>query len=352
MTSLLRPLLDAYALTLNKWTHEDRANTVGASDVGQCERKVYYTKNLGDPELGAPVDDDYVDGYGAKLRGTIFEQYFWAPALEAAFGPRLLFAGNDQQTFVSGYLSATPDGLLTRLTKEELEQIKIDASDQVMVECKTADPRSNLTEAKPENVFQTHVQMGLVRETTTFRPTHSILSYTNASFWNEGPEFVIPFDPVIYDNAKIRAAKIMTATSASELKPEGWITGGKECEYCPFVKPCGVERRSVPDVVTAADLDPQVLAEITDLARIVKQYDNAVDADTILLREAQQTLKDRMRDLRVRKIKGVVSWTPVKGRAGYDNAAIRETLKQCGVDPEQFKTEGEPGDRLQITLPG
>ena len=48
------------------------------------------------------------------------------------------------------------------LTMPEGQLIGTDA-DCVMIECKTADPRTNLVEAKPENKYQTLVQMGLVR---------------------------------------------------------------------------------------------------------------------------------------------------------------------------------------------
>ena len=78
--------------------------------------------------------------------------------------------------------------MIVNLTKAEKNEIGTDA-DCVMVECKTADPRTNLTEPKQEHVYQTHVQMGIVRQSTDYRPTHSILSYTDASFWSEGKEF-------------------------------------------------------------------------------------------------------------------------------------------------------------------
>ena len=93
------------------------------------------------------------------------------------------------------------------------------SSDCVMCEAKSSDPRTNLTDAKPVNVFQTQVQMGLVREMTEFKPTHSILSYTDASFWSDVKEFVIEFNPAIYEVAKERATLVMTATSGTELKP-------------------------------------------------------------------------------------------------------------------------------------
>jgi len=354
----LRPYLDTYASAINRFDPMDRTSTVGASDVGQCERKVWYTKHVG-TEFEAVPDAEYVDSYGAKLRGTLFENVFWAPGLKATFGERLLFAGEDQQTFVSGYLSATPDGLLTKLTIEERSLISKMTGDEtatigteIMVEAKTYDPRTNLADPKTENVFQTHVQMGLVRELTPYKPTHSILSYTDASWWDTGSEFIIEFDPQIYANAKSRAERIMTASSAEQMSPEGWIGGGRECEYCPFTKACGVVRRRVPDAQVLANLDPEFVGEVTKIAQAVKQADAAVDNDTAILRDLQERLKATLRNGNVRKVPGIVVWSSVKGRAGWDNKAIREAAMEAGVDVEQFATEGEPSDRLQITLKG
>jgi hypothetical protein len=221
---------------------------------------------------------------------------------------------------------------------------------EVMTECKTFDPRTNLSDAKVENVFQTHVQMGLVRELTPYKPTHSILSYTDASWWNEGKEFVIEFDPQIYQNAKDRAFRIMTAKSAHDMQPEGWIGGGHDCEYCPFTRACGVERRRVPEAKALEAIDPQFVAEITDYARQIKQLDATIESQAVLVRELQIKIKDRLRDKKLRKIPGVVSWSSVKGKSGYDNKAIREAAIEAGIDIEEFKTEGEPSDRFQITL--
>jgi hypothetical protein len=155
--SVLRPALDLYASQHQPFDPEDRAQTVGASDVGQCERKVYYYKNERDWKHAAPRDEEYQDRWGAKIRGSVFENQFWYPALKATFGDRLKFAGPDQQTFVSGFLSATPDGLLTGC---QLDEIAPGSGAEVIVEAKTADPRTNLTKPKEENVFQTQVQMG------------------------------------------------------------------------------------------------------------------------------------------------------------------------------------------------
>lgn len=346
MTGIIRSALYDFAANSEREWASDRSQTVGASDVGQCARKVFWMKNEGDPQYGAPRDPDYVDRWGAKVRGSFYENIFWVPAMRAAYGERLLFAGTQQKTFVSGFLSATPDGLLIGMTPGEIAP---GSGTEICAECKTADPRTNLTEAKAENVYQTHVQMGLIRELTNYRPTHSILSYTDASFWDDVKEFVIPFDSKVFDTAKARAAQIMTATSAADLKPEGWIAGGRDCEYCPFTMACGIQRRSVPSDPVAA-VDPQFAAEVTDLALAIKAIEQQRDAADEQARALQDELKTRLRDRGVRKISGVLSWASVKGRETYDNKAIREAAAAAGIDVESMKNIGEPTDRLTISV--
>jgi hypothetical protein len=306
---------------------------------------VFWSKNEGDASYGVDRDPGYKDGWGPRVRGSVFEDQFWYPAMRATYGDRLKFAGPDQKTFVSGFLSATPDGLLTGLAPDEIAP---GSGSEVMAECKTADPRTNLNEAKAENVYQTQVQMGIVRELTEYRPTHSLLSYTNASFWDEITEFVIPFDQKIYETAKARAAMIMTATSAADLKPEGWIAGGRECERCPFTTACGIQRRSLP--FADKPVDPQVAAEIADMAWAIKSAESKRDAFAAQAKLLQEDLKLVMRANSVRKVPGVVSWSACKGRESYDNKAIREAAAEAGVDVESMKTTGEPSDRLTISV--
>ena len=131
-----------------------------------------------------------------------------------------------------------------------------------MVECKTADPRTRLEQAKPEHVYQAQVQLGLLRELTPHRPNFALISYTDASFWDNVLEFVVAFDPAIFATARERARDIMLARSAAELSPEGWVAGGSECKYCPFTTACGRARTG-----KTAGADPQFVAEVGDLAR-------------------------------------------------------------------------------------
>jgi hypothetical protein len=343
--SIIKKTLDAYAQSVDKlWTH-DRSNTLGASEVGQCARKIFWFKSENDSAHRVDRDPDYTETWGARMRGTVFEDKFWEPALRTRFGGRLLYAGKDQKTFVSDFLSATPDGMIINLTAEERAEIGTSA-DCVMVECKTADPRTNLDVAKPQNVFQTQVQMGLVRENTDYRPTHSVLSYTDASFWSDVKEFVIEFEPALYETAKQRAMMIMTATEPP--KPEGYIGGGYECRYCPFTIACGVQRRNLP--FQDNEVDPQFAAEMKDAALSLRALENSRDTLDSDVRAAQDEIKSRLREKGVRKIPGVLQWSSVKGRTGFDNKAIQKAAVEAGVDLDQFKTQGEPSDRLVITV--
>jgi hypothetical protein len=348
---IISDALHAYAnATQPVFSKDDRASTVGASEIGQCIRKIFWIKNEDDKRLAVPRDEGFVDSWGARRRGTAFEQHFWVPAMRKRFGKRLKFAGKSQRTFTKDYLSATPDALIINLNKHEREEIDIACGDCVTAECKTADPRTNLTDAKAENVYQTIVQLGLIRDTTHYQPTHALLSYTDASFWSEGKEFVIAFDEDIYNSAHWRATVIMTDTSLERIPPEGWIAGGHECKYCPFTKACGIERRNLPFTDDEKPLDKQFVAEVTDMAQVIKSAEGSRDACDALMRTTQDAMKNRLREKGVRKVPGVVSWTNVKGRESYDNKAIREAAAKAGVDVEQYQTVGEPTDRLTISV--
>jgi hypothetical protein len=74
---MINAILNAHADSLQKtWAH-DRTQTIGASEIGQCARKTFWIKNEIDPKHRAERDPEYVDGWGAKIRGTIMENEFW-----------------------------------------------------------------------------------------------------------------------------------------------------------------------------------------------------------------------------------------------------------------------------------
>jgi hypothetical protein len=352
---MIRQALHAYAASTGRVFTDDRLSTLGASEVGQCARKIFFSKNEQDLQVGAARDIGYVDSWGAMLRGRLFEDFFWTPALRARYGEKLLFAGNDQRTLVAGFLSATPDALVIDLTSDALAHLGVPCvSGPIVLECKTVDPRTRLDEPKLENVFQVQCQMGLLRNLTQFKPEWAIVSYANASFLDDIIEFPIKFDSQVFATAKQRATQIMAARSAEELRPEGWIAGGRECEYCPYTQACGQMRHAVPTPVgKEPPQDPQFIAENANLARAQKRQRHEAETAAAALRQTEHEIKERLRSRRLRQVTGddfKVTWSSVKGRPSYDVPAIREAAQRCGLDLSQFETVGDPVGRLTISI--
>ena len=342
---MIREAIQEFGSTVDRSFKHDRTQTVGASEIGLCARKIHWLKKEG------ARDEDFIANWGAHVRGTIMERTFWEPAMRVRFGRDLIMCGDEQQTLESGFLSATPDGLILNLPPDALESLgvpDIPALSCVVVECKTVDPRVNLQKERDANHFQVQVQMGLIREKTEHRPDYAVISYVDASFWDEVDEFVVKYDEGLYQAAQVRAQTILQASDPKELRPEGWIAGGGECEHCPFTEACGIIRRSVPEREAAAD--PQFVAEIADLCREAVDAQNQIDLLAAEVRGTHQEIKDRLRAKSVRKIPGVVVWSNVKGRSSYDMKGIKSAAQAAGVDLEQFATVGESTDRLQISV--
>jgi hypothetical protein len=350
---MIAEALAAHA-TSTRNSDQRRASTCGASEIGQCIRKIFYVKNADDPVYAIRRDAGHVDNWGAQQRGAIFEQAFWVPALRAKYGERLKFAGDAQRSFESEFLSATPDALLTDAPADILAELGVPdiKSDCVLLEAKTVDPRIKLDAPKPEHRYQVIVQLGLMRKTTQFAPAYAVISYADASFWSEITEFAVEFDPEVYQTAKRRAARVMTARNASELPPEGWIAGGGECQYCPFAAACGIARRAMPET-SAAAVDPQFVAEARDLAREAKRHQADADTATAQLRQTQHEIRDRLRAKGLRRVAGddfSIIWSPVKGRQSFDVKALKAAAIAAGVDVAQFETVGDATDRLDIRV--
>ena len=224
--------------------------------------------------------------------------------------------------------------------------------DSILLDAKTIDPRARLDGPKPEHVFQVVCGMGLVRLLTNHWPSYAVLSYTDASFWDEGRDFAVRFDEAVFAEGRRRARDIMVAASAQDLRPEGVIAGGRECEHCPFTAACGAARADrVPD--GAAAVDPLAADTIADLARRSRAAKGRAEAAAAEAREIEHEIREMLAAAGTRRLShdGVeVRWSPVKGRPSFDMKGIREAAAAAGVDLSAFERTGEPTDRLAITL--
>lgn len=332
------------------WGPGGRSTAIGASEVGACARRIWHLKHATTPDAG------YRESYGAMERGNLVET-FWVGAMRYAFGDKFKGAGAEQRRLRKGYIAATPDGILTELPRDFLKPYGVDdigEDGSVLTEHKSFDPRKNLTDVQPEHRLQTIVQLGLVRRVTRRRPLYAVVWYTNASWLDDIRVFVVSYDDTEFNVLEQRAARIMTANAAADLPPEGYIAGGAECEHCPWAGQCNVERRRVP-ITDNAEIDTDFAVEVAALARSAKAIEADIDRLGTELRVVHGDIKDRLRGRDVRRVEAngtKVNWSAVKGRAGWDNAGIRDAAEAAGVDIAAYATQGEPGDRLAITIHG
>ena len=319
--SLVKPALTRHAerqLKSFQRSHKGQQKYVGASEIGMCMRRVFYSK------LKLQPVDRKAESWGASRRGSTFEEHFWVPAMRAFYGKNLLYTGKQQITRTCGPLRATPDGLLINQPRNALQLLGVDdigKTGEIVVECKTADPRINLATAKPEHEFQAQIQMALLRVTTKHRPNYAVISYTNASFFDDVIEFAIKFDPAIYEVAKTRATTVLTAKAPEDLAPEGWIAGGNECRYCPFTAPCQQLRGASGQTNIQSNMDAGLAEKIVTLAREERDWHTRAGMAETEQRDLQYQIKELLRAHGLQRIDHdgiVVVWSPVKGRPALD----------------------------------
>lgn len=327
----VRTAVHSFLFTREKVFRHNRMSTIGASEVGQCARRVWFLKN-------GEAPDQPEQPKGAAVRGDMIEAHVWVPAMRAYIenlGGKLLFAGDNQQTLTDGYLSCTPDGLA------------IFGDHCIPVECKSIDPRVALSEVKSEHRAQVQVQLGILRQATEWRPDRALISYINASFFDAVEEFWIPFDERVYGAARARALKIMDATSPLGLRPEGKMAGGRECEHCPWSSRCAHEQAAGVPAKADVELGDNAWMALEGAVQRYQAARGAGEAAKAEEAEAKEEIKEILRAHGCRRFDGgdwSISWSAVKGRSTID----LEAAKAAGVDLSPFAKEGDPSERLLI----
>lgn len=348
---MIRELLHQYGSSHRREFSHDRLSTLGSSGQGRCLRQTAFQL------LSVPPDEGFVDSWGAALRGTVYEDHCWVPALRSSLpeGVELLFAGDGQVTMVDeeARLSATPDGLVVGLPRDCLASLGVPdcLAGSVLVECKTADPRMLLRRAKPEHEFQVGMAMGLVRRCTDHAPEYAVISYTNASFWDQIVEFPVRYSESVYQAGAERARAVFAATDPRQMPPEGKLAGGDECQYCGWAQQCGeTEVSRVPGATSngGVRLEPDAAAELKGLRDVERKLAGAIDDNTATRLLAQEAIKQFLHAHNVRGHKGdgwSVTWSTVKGRVTLNKDAVSE----AGIDLSPYEQEGNASERLIVT---
>lgn len=355
---------DAYVASNQKeWAH-DRSKTVGASEIFACIRRAYYARH------GAPIDADYEDRWGAKVRGDIIENHLFVPGMQStanAMGARLLFSGEDQQTLFApdAPLSTTPDGLIDCVDVDALAKYGVPdltagvplpegahpyAGHCFIVECKSKDPRVNLHGVeKAIHSGQVNTQIGAIRECTDWKPNFGILIYFDASFPDDLEIYVIQFDPAKYDVAKQRAATVYATNDPSTLMREG--TFDDSCETCPYQGACASTIvSSFPPGPKAKKGDvssPELAERLEPLARAQQDAKFREKTAKREAAEASEAIRLLLREHGMPWGRGdgwSVSNSLQDGRESLDKAA----MEADGIDLSKYTKRGDSFEVLRV----
>jgi hypothetical protein len=284
----------------------DRANTVGASEIGACARQTWFKKNGLAPERE--------DGWGFRERGHHVEA--WVYARLRAAGVRLQ---HKQRTLTSGYLSATLDGFWKGLC----------------VDVKSHDPRKREI-VEPRHLLQVKVQIGLWNETRRAKAKGGLLLYVNASDYADLREHPVPRDDDAYAAAAERARWIMGEHDPHAIPAEGRIAGGRECEHCPYQTAC--LGAPIEDKGHLAPEERERLEVLRSCVNIEERNIAAAEAGIARLRE---TAREILRSADVRRVPGVCS-VRRSSRTSLDTDA----LARDGIDIDKYRKTGKVTETL------
>lgn len=346
----------------NKWNEStkkvfahDRTQTVGASEVFDCIRKVFFKKR--GKEFGYEKDANSEDSWGASKRGDLLENHYIVPALSNFLpeGAKLLYAGDDQKTLFHEKNSATPDGLIVGLARDALSDLGIPdiKSDCIVIEMKTIDPRVGLKEEKTIHHGQAQIQMGIFRETTKYKPYYAVVLYVDASFLDNIKPFVVEYDEMKWQAAQKRANTIWEYDNPKQFRPEGKFDDS--CTYCEYKTECSlVTIGSIPPEEKKAVYSEEGQEEVGKLVKEIRELENKMELEKKSVEEKRYEVKRILEREKTRKMqapdrKWRITWFSQAGRKTVDMDALKETLKEYEIDIEDFMKEGRPFDTLRIT---
>jgi hypothetical protein len=172
---------------------------------------------------------------------------------------------------------------------------------------------------------------------------------------DESREFRIEYDEEVFATAKERARLIMTATSADELRPEGYIAGAAECEYCAYRHQCSAMRAGQVPGSELKTIEAPILQKLMQLALWREKEIEIAEEAEVKARQVAEQIKEILRHYGTRRIDTPqlrIVWSSLKGRPSWDMPGLRAAAEAIGLDLSMFEKVGDPSDRLVIRLTG
>jgi len=296
-------------------------------------------------------------------RGNVMEDGFTVPFLTQAIealGGKLHFAGqSEQKTYFSKKLgrSATPDGFATGMPDDALSLYgvpSLEGTGCFLVEFKSIDDRYNKKNLPKEpHRYQVQQGMGLMRMgKQKHKPLYALIVYVDCSDYADLSCFVVRFDEELFERHNVRAKHILESDPEA-LMPEGKMRGGKDCKYCPFSVRCLGYAAWVPQ--KRNDVPPETVKSLEARALYINSRKEELAYIEQELGEHEGLLKAELASTGSNYLptdKVELSWSQTAGRGSTDYKAMAEELKKRGGNPDAFKKEGKPSEKLSITVKG
>lgn len=202
----------------------DRKKCVSASECGNCPRRIKFGKVHPRPSK--------LVRWGFAERGSLIESWIIVLVREALKRQHpnwsIMFAGENQFSFVDEPQSGTPDGLFVHKPSLVAKAIEI----------KSIDPRTNVSNLpKKKHVKQLQQNMDLLERQTPYHIIGGVVFYIDASDLQRRFSFDIEVDREVQTALTTKARKIMEAPSPAHLEPEGMFMD-KECDECDYNEEC------------------------------------------------------------------------------------------------------------------
>ncbi len=357
----------------------DRALSVGASEIGDCARKIAARKQRIEP------DKEYVekeaDNNGFATRGNVMEDNWQVPVMQEwarLNGGELLYASQEEQISLGPFkrATATPDGIFIGLKKDALHEFRMASNpkqkcklllkkgDVVQLELKSIDPRvdkGSLPQQK--HVDQLNQATGLTRrsifevvdpetgevEETTYKPKYGILWYADASNYRDSIGFVVIYNDKGF-KSQLKRIDYMMDTPWEKVLPEGsMVKNKKPCTTCEFAMQCLGFVPWVPK--TERSLKDKELLKLDEMVTHLEGLKEAKDEVSAEITQAEADIKVFLSSKKTSFAQAVdfkASWTTRSGQSRFQGSLARKYLENKGVDIEPFMQTTKPSEVLKV----
>jgi len=228
----------------------DRSKYIGSSDVGQCPKKSYLSKTVGETH---ELKQLLIFERGHVAEGIVRNGLLNNPS-------KVPFK---EQVEVSGL---TPN---TKFIKTHIDFVVEFPNEYVVVECKTIS--SPLLDGVPREswIYQVQLQLGLLKQRSKKQVRGLIVAFDLNS--GDAFEFDVEFNEILYNVAIQRADRLWQAVQSRE-EPRGEISD--LCAFCAFSQQCNTLQSNgikMPKEVEAIASRVKELSSIEKEIKVSKQ---------------------------------------------------------------------------------